>query len=84
MVSEILRNFATVGFFTFGVFTAEVKRVGDVMFGVVTQVVLLRVVQEPKPQTISNILLKVNSKLGGINNLIRGDSQYVDSFLLIY
>ena len=49
---------------------AEIKRVGDSVVGVPTQCVQLKLVQQAKPQVCANISLKINSKLGGINQVI--------------
>uniref|UniRef100_A0A1I8GV41 Protein argonaute-1 n=1 Tax=Macrostomum lignano TaxID=282301 RepID=A0A1I8GV41_9PLAT len=49
---------------------AEVKRVGDIMFGLATQCVQARNVNKTSPQTLSNLCLKINVKLGGINSIL--------------
>lgn len=49
---------------------AEVKRVGDTVLGMATQCVQSRNVNKPTPQTLSNLCLKINVKLGGINNIL--------------
>ncbi|KAI3380253.1 hypothetical protein SNEBB_010630 [Seison nebaliae] len=49
---------------------AEVKRVGDTVFGMATQCVQFKNVQKTNPQTLSNLCLKINVKLGGINNIL--------------
>lgn len=49
---------------------AEVKRVGDTVLGMATQCVQTRNVVRPSPQTLSNLCLKINVKLGGINNIL--------------
>lgn len=51
-------------------FLAEVKRVGDIMFGLATQCVQAKNVNKTSPQTLSNLCLKINVKLGGINNIL--------------
>ena len=51
-------------------FPAEVKRVGDIMFGLATQCVQAKNVNKTSPQTLSNLCLKINVKLGGINNIL--------------
>lgn len=51
----------------------EIKTIGDIRFGIVTQGVEDKNVNRINDQTISNILLKINSKLGKIiiqNNII--------------
>ncbi|XP_029634731.1 protein argonaute-2-like [Octopus sinensis] len=49
---------------------AEVKRVGDITFGLATQCVQARNVTRTSPQTLSNLCLKINVKLGGINSIL--------------
>lgn len=49
---------------------AEVKRVGDTMLGVATQCVQHRNVNKISAQTISNLCLKINVKLGGVNSIL--------------
>ena len=53
--------------------TAEVKRVGDTMLGIATQCVQAKNVTRLNPQTISNLCLKINAKLGGINSILAPD-----------
>lgn len=48
----------------------EIKRVGDIVLGIPTQCVLSTYVQQAKPEICSNISLKINAKLGGINHVI--------------
>ncbi|XP_013856459.1 protein argonaute-3, partial [Austrofundulus limnaeus] len=49
---------------------AEVKRVGDTLLGMATQCVQVKNVMKTSPQTLSNLCLKINVKLGGINNIL--------------
>ncbi|KAK4336898.1 hypothetical protein RND71_043463 [Anisodus tanguticus] len=49
---------------------AEVKRVGDTIVGVATQCVQSKNITKSNLQTISNLCLKINVKLGGINNIL--------------
>lgn len=51
-------------------FTAEVKRVGDTVLGMATQCVQAKNVNKTSPQTLSNLCLKINVKLGGINSIL--------------
>lgn len=51
-------------------FAAEVKRVGDTVLGMATQCVQMKNVQRTTPQTLSNLCLKINVKLGGVNNIL--------------
>lgn len=50
--------------------SAEVKRVGDTVLGMATQCVQVKNVQKTTPQTLSNLCLKINVKLGGVNNIL--------------
>ena len=50
--------------------TDEVKSVGDRVVGVITQCVKLKNASRPNPATMSNICLKINTKLGGVNSII--------------
>ena len=49
---------------------SEIKRVGDNVLGIQTQCVQSKLVQQAKPQVCTNISLKINSKLGGVNHVI--------------
>jgi len=49
---------------------AEVKRVGDTLIGLATQCVQAKNVNKTSPQTLSNLCLKINVKLGGVNNIL--------------
>ena len=49
---------------------SEVKRVGDNVVGIPTQCVQQIQVKQARPQVCTNISLKINSKLGGINHII--------------
>ncbi|OQR70150.1 protein argonaute-2-like [Tropilaelaps mercedesae] len=49
---------------------AEVKRVGDTVLGMATQCVQAKNVNKTTPQTLSNLCLKINVKLGGINSIL--------------
>ncbi|KAG8134005.1 hypothetical protein E2320_011768 [Naja naja] len=51
-------------------YSAEVKRVGDTVLGMATQCVQMKNVQRTTPQTLSNLCLKINVKLGGVNNIL--------------
>lgn len=48
----------------------EVKRVGDTVLGIPTQCVLTKQFIPAKPQVCSNIAMKINAKLGGINHIV--------------
>uniref|UniRef100_A0A670ZIN2 Argonaute RISC catalytic component 2 n=1 Tax=Pseudonaja textilis TaxID=8673 RepID=A0A670ZIN2_PSETE len=45
-------------------------RVGDTVLGMATQCVQMKNVQRTTPQTLSNLCLKINVKLGGVNNIL--------------
>ncbi|XP_072175930.1 protein argonaute-2-like [Diadema setosum] len=49
---------------------AEVKRVGDTLLGIATQCVQVKNVNRTTAQTLSNLCLKINVKLGGVNNIL--------------
>ncbi|CAH1733328.1 unnamed protein product [Aphis gossypii] len=49
---------------------AEVKRVGDNVLGIATQCVQAKNVTSPSFQVFSNLCLKINAKLGGINSIL--------------
>ncbi|XP_037082882.1 protein argonaute-2-like isoform X2 [Pollicipes pollicipes] len=49
---------------------AEVKRVGDTVLGLATQCVQAKNVNKTSPQTLSNLCLKINVKLGGVNSIL--------------
>lgn len=54
-----------------GVLIAEVKRVGDNMVGLKTQCVMAETIEKRGNRaTLSNLCLKINAKLGGVNNII--------------
>lgn len=46
------------------------KRVGDTVLGMATQCVQAKNVNKTSPQTLSNLCLKINVKLGGINSIL--------------
>lgn len=46
------------------------KRVGDTLLGMATQCVQAKNVNKTSPQTLSNLCLKINVKLGGINSIL--------------
>ena len=60
---------------------AEVKRVGDIMFGLATQCVQSKNVNKTTPQTLSNLCLKINVKLGGVNSILLPSIRYVHVYL---
>ena len=59
---------------------AEVKRVGDTLLGMATQCVQVKNVVKTSPQTLSNLCLKINVKLGGINNILVPHQRYALPF----
>ncbi|KAK0416178.1 hypothetical protein QR680_012330 [Steinernema hermaphroditum] len=50
-----------------------VKECGDLKHGIMSQCLLMKNVQRPSPATCSNIILKINAKLGGINSRVVPD-----------
>lgn len=69
LMSPTLFDLQHTSIFSF-CFTAEVKRVGDTVLGMATQCVQMKNVQRTTPQTLSNLCLKINVKLGGVNNIL--------------
>ena len=61
---------------------AEVKRVGDTVLGMATQCVQVKNVQKTTPQTLSNLCLKINVKLGGVNNILLPQGRLVKMLLI--
>jgi eukaryotic translation initiation factor 2C len=59
---------------------AEVKRVGDTLIGLATQCVQSKNVNKPSPQTLSNLCLKINVKLGGVNNILVPSQRPINVF----
>ena len=57
-------------FILFYFITAEVKRVGDTVLGMATQCVQAKNVNKTSPQTLSNLCLKINVTLCGINSIL--------------
>ena len=54
---------------------AKVKQVAELAVGVLTQCIKARTMQRMNPSTCSNILLKVNSKLNGVNHALAAVSK---------
>lgn len=50
---------------------------GDTLLGMATQCVQVKNVVKTSPQTLSNLCLKINAKLGGINNVLVPHQRYV-------
>ena len=48
----------------------KVKSVGDNLIGIATQCILAKNVRKANKTTISNLCLKINAKLGGVNTII--------------
>jgi len=49
---------------------AEVKRIGDSMYGLATQCIRSKNINKTTAQMLSNLCLKINAKLGGINTIL--------------
>ncbi|XP_067318615.1 protein argonaute-1-like isoform X3 [Anolis sagrei] len=62
---------------------AEVKRVGDTLLGMATQCVQVKNVVKTSPQTLSNLCLKINVKLGGINNILVPHQRWWEAWMPI-
>ncbi|KAL3172281.1 hypothetical protein MRX96_013255 [Rhipicephalus microplus] len=50
---------------------AKVKRVGNTLMGVATQCVNYESLLKLKKRTLSNLIVKINAKLGGINCIVK-------------
>ncbi|XP_047487055.1 protein argonaute-3-like [Penaeus chinensis] len=61
----------------------RVKKMGDREFGVVTQCILSKNLRNPKPATVNNVLLKINGKMGGVNNTLGNESSTFVSIDLV-
>ena len=59
------------------VYTAQLKDLGDTKYGIPTQCIQQKNVVYAKAQTLSNIFLKINAKLGGINSCITRTYRYI-------
>ncbi|XP_064115910.1 protein argonaute-2-like [Macrobrachium nipponense] len=59
----------------FGNFYARIKKTGDRDIQVVTQCIKSTNVRACAPPTVGNILLKINAKMGGTNNVLSNISQ---------
>lgn len=57
----------------------ELKKAGDIRLGIATQAVLGKNVFACKPQTVANLCLKINAKVGGTNNIINPTNLTVKS-----
>jgi len=49
---------------------AQLKQLGDTKYGIPTQCVQVKNVTRPNHQTLANLYLKINTKLGGVNSYI--------------
>lgn len=71
VIRRIFKHFyKVINLFIYLFILAEVKRVGDTLLGMATQCVQVKNVVKTSPQTLSNLCLKINAKLGGINNVL--------------
>jgi len=57
------------------VYTAELKRVGE-MLNLATQCILAQNISRTMPSLLSNVCLKINSKLGGIGGILPPSIRY--------
>jgi eukaryotic translation initiation factor 2C len=56
---------------------AEIKRIGETVIGIPTQCMLHKHVGKANRQYCANLLLKINSKLGGINQSLRNQMPFI-------
>ncbi|CAD5227604.1 unnamed protein product [Bursaphelenchus okinawaensis] len=54
---------------------AELKRLADTVYGIPTQCLKASNVVKISPQTLSNVCLKINAKLGGVNTILKPESR---------
>merc|ERR1719309_1964499 len=54
---------------------AEVKRMGDSVLGLATQCIKSKNVNRTTAQMLSNLCLKINAKLGGINTILAPENR---------
>lgn len=57
-------------FYFFVIITGQVKRASELRVGVLTQCLKFRTLEKINAMTVKNILLKVNSKLRGVNHCL--------------
>lgn len=62
--------------------SGRVKKVGDREVSIVTQCVKADNVQKNSPPTVGNLLLKINAKMGGTNNVLGTSSRPIVSYSL--
>ena len=63
-------------------FSVLTKELSDMTYGVMSQCLLFKNMMKSSPATCSNIVLKLNAKLGGVNNQIEPDEVLVFSSVL--
>ena len=71
-------QFTSLFIYLFSLLLEIGKKVGDLDLNMTSQCIQWKNVlgrQGPDPSTMANIVLKLNAKLGGINNLIRKDNR---------
>ena len=59
----------------------SVKQTGDVKLGIPTQCIRVSRALDPKPQVCSNIALKINAKLGGVNHVVSPQKEVAPLFV---
>lgn len=59
----------------FILFLGRVKQAAELVVGILTQCVKAKTIYRLSVATVSNILLKVNSKLNGVNHTIGGPEE---------
>jgi hypothetical protein len=70
LAQSTCRSSTKIKVFNIVISIAEVKRVGDTVLGMATQCVQAKNVNKTSPQTLSNLCLKINVKLGGVNSIL--------------
>jgi len=61
---------------------ADVKRVAEIQRGVMTQCVTYKTVSKPSRDTLSNLVFKINMKMGGINCVLKTREMYITYILI--
>lgn len=62
-------------------FTGKVKQMAEIKIGVLTQCIRGRTLSRLTPATTCNILLKINSKLNGVNHTMMDCNQRYEAII---
>jgi hypothetical protein len=65
-------------------FTDKVKKIAEIQVGILTQCLKAKTVYKLNPATLSNILLKVNAKLNGLNHNIAANVWYDSTYIRVF